>query len=48
MRHARWEVDGLKLCTQHAGMRVLEALAEKPRGKAQPVPGVYSEDQGRD
>lgn len=28
MRHARWEVDGLKLCTQHAGMRALEELSE--------------------
>lgn len=28
MRHARWEFDGLKLCTQHAGMKLLEEMAE--------------------
>lgn len=26
MRHARWEIDGERLCTQHAGMRALEFL----------------------
>ena len=24
MRHARWEVDGVLLCTQHAGIKALE------------------------
>jgi hypothetical protein len=29
MRHARWEVDGVRMCTQHAGMKVLEHLKEE-------------------
>ena len=26
MRHAVWEVDGILMCTQHAGMKALEYL----------------------
>lgn len=26
MRHARWEVDGILMCSQHAGIRALEHL----------------------
>lgn len=29
MRHAMWEVDGQKLCTQHAGMKALEFLEQQ-------------------
>lgn len=29
MREASWEVDGKKLCTQHAGMTALEHLEAK-------------------
>lgn len=29
MREAQWEVDGKKLCTQHAGIRALEHLEEE-------------------
>lgn len=24
MRHARWEIDGVQLCAQHAGLKLLE------------------------
>lgn len=30
MRHAKWEVNGVKLCTQHAGMQALEFLCIEP------------------
>ena len=29
MREASWEIDGKKLCTQHAGMTALEHLEVK-------------------
>jgi hypothetical protein len=29
MREASWEIDGKKLCTQHAGMTALEHLEAK-------------------
>lgn len=29
MREASWEIDGRKLCTQHAGMTALEHLEVK-------------------
>ena len=29
MRHARWEVDGVKMCTQHAGIQALYFLEKK-------------------
>ena len=28
MRHAKWDIDGQLLCTQHAGMKVLEHFKE--------------------
>lgn len=28
MRHAKWVVDGVPLCTQHAGMKALHFLCE--------------------
>lgn len=35
MRNARWRVDGLHLCTQHAGARVLDELAGPAGGESQ-------------
>ena len=29
MRHAKWEVDGRSLCTQHAGIAALEFLSKE-------------------
>ncbi|WP_066681635.1 hypothetical protein [Sphingomonas sp. CCH9-E2] len=35
MRNARWRVDGLNLCTQHAGSRALDHLAGPAAGANQ-------------